>query len=130
MAGQTSSVTEASKAPKPFLTVYSLDRDHSQHSLSIYVTKLQLRLRYGGVRYENGLGTRGDAPKKKFPYVRFEESGELMGDSALITERLVREGKLEDLNARLTAEERARDYCLRVMIEDRLYYLVVRSSLS
>jgi len=113
------------EAKKPFLIIYSLDREHKQHSFSVYVTKLQLRLRHGGVPYENDIGNRGDSPKKKFPYVRFLETGELMGDSALITERLVRDGKLEDLSAQLSPEQKAMDLCLRVMVEDRLYYLVV-----
>jgi len=110
---------------KPHLIVYSLDREHTTYSMSVFVTKLHLRLRHGGVRYENALGSREQAPKKKLPYVKFVETGELMGDSALIVERLVKEGKLPDLDKGLSPEQRATDYCLRVMIEDRVYYLVV-----
>ncbi|KAK3341802.1 hypothetical protein B0T25DRAFT_416961, partial [Lasiosphaeria hispida] len=106
------------------LIVYSLDQDRSTYSLSCFVTKLHFRLRYAGIPYENGLGTRGQAPKEKFPYVKFVDSGELLGDTALIVKRLVEQGRLEDLNAGLAPEERAVDYCLRAMLEDRLYYLV------
>lgn len=109
----------------PHLIVYSLDQDRSTYSLSCFVTKLHFRLRYAGIPYENGLGTRGQAPKEKFPYVKFVDSGELLGDTALIVKRLVEQGRLEDLNAGLAPEERAVDYCLRAMLEDRLYYLVV-----
>ena len=110
---------------KPHLILYSLDREHTTYSMSAFVTKLHLRLRHGGVAYENAVGSRDAAPKKKIPYVKFVETGELMGDSALIVERLIKEGKLEDLDSELSPEQRAIDYCLRVMVEDRVYYLVV-----
>ncbi|KAK5657029.1 hypothetical protein OQA88_3555 [Cercophora sp. LCS_1] len=105
------------------LKVYSLDRTHKTYSLSIYVTKLHFRLRHGGVPYTNEIGTRGEAPKKKYPYVRFPETGELMGDSALVIQRLIKEGKLEDVNAKLDAERRGVDWGVRGGLEG-VYYLV------
>lgn len=127
MAGDSAPETAMAKPDeaKPHLILYSLDRGHTTYSMSIFVTKLHLRLRHGGITYENALGSRDEAPKKKIPYVRFVETDEVMGDSALIVERLVTEGKLEDLDKELSPQQRAIDYCLRVMIEDRLYYLVV-----
>ncbi|KAK4442473.1 failed axon connections-like protein [Podospora aff. communis PSN243] len=109
---------------KPHLIVYSLDQEHSTYSMSMFLTKLHLRLRHAGIPYQNALGSRYAAPKKKIPYVQFTETGEVMGDSALIVEKLIKEGKLEDLNGGLSPEQKAVDYCLRVMIEDRVYYLV------
>ncbi|KAK0657725.1 hypothetical protein B0T16DRAFT_402433 [Cercophora newfieldiana] len=115
-------VVKSAKA-KPSLIIYSLDQEHATYSMSMFVTKLQLRLRHGGVPYENFLGSRDSAPKKKIPYVKLE-NGELMGDTALIVNRLIKEGKLENLDNGLSPEQRAIDYCLRTMIEDRVYYLV------
>jgi hypothetical protein len=127
--------TSGEEEEKPELIIYTLDRDHKTYSMSLFATKLHLRLRHGGICYENALGNRGDAPKKKFPYVRFvgggdddgddggDGDGRFMGDSALIVERLVKRGRLEDLM--MGSEIRAMDLCLRVLIEDRLYYLIV-----
>jgi hypothetical protein len=127
MTGDQEPEATAAKPPesKPHLILYSLDQEHTTYSMSIFVTKLHLRLRYAGIPYENATGSRDAAPKKKIPYVKFVETGELMGDSALIIERLIKEGKLEDLDKGLSPEQRAIDYCLRAMIEDRVYYLVV-----
>ena len=141
---------EEEEEGKPELIIYTLDRDHKTYSMSLFATKLHLRLRHGGIRYENAMGNRGDAPKEKFPYVRFvgggdhdddggdgddDGDGRFMGDSALIVERLVKRGKLEDLmmGSGVSEEIRAMDLCLRVLVEDRLYYLIVSyfsSSLS
>jgi len=133
---------EEEEEGKPELIIYTLDRDHKTYSMSLFATKLHLRLRHGGIRYENAMGNRGDAPKKKFPYVRFVGDGDgdgvgdggFMGDSALIVERLVKRGRLEDLmmgsssGSGVSEEIRAMDLCLRVLVEDRLYYLIVSFS--
>jgi hypothetical protein len=111
---------------KPLLTVYTFDRDHKAYSFGAFVTKLHFRLRYGGIPYVDGEGTRNQAPKSKIPYVKFEETGELMGDSSFITRRLVDMGAIEDLNKDLSPEKKAEDFCLRSMIEDRMYYYLVR----
>ncbi|KAK3329101.1 hypothetical protein B0H66DRAFT_540269 [Apodospora peruviana] len=119
---------QQNKEQSPFLTVYSFDRDEKKYSLTQFVTKLQFRLRYAGIPYVNGFGSRQQAPKAKMPYVRIMEgdsAGELAGDSALICERLVAMGKMEDVNKDLLPEERATDLCLRAMVEDRMYYLTL-----
>jgi len=112
---------------KPSLTVYTFDSNHKEYSYSSFCTKLHFRLRYAGIAYADGEGTRNQAPKSKIPYVRFEETGEFMGDSGLVTQKLIDDGKLEDLNSGLLPEERAKDFCLRATIEDRMYYYTVRS---
>ncbi len=115
----------SSPGDRPVLIVYSFDSDYRRYSFSSFVTKLHLRLRYAGVSYENARGSRSQAPKDKIPYVRFLETGELMGDSALIAQKLVETGKIEDVAEKLSPELRAMDYCIRCTIEDRLYYLLV-----
>ena len=119
--GSTASESEG----KPILTVFSFDEDQRQYSFTSFVTKLHFRLRYAGIPYENAKGSRRQAPKDKIPYVRFNETGELMGDSALIAKKLIEMGQMKDLGADLSPETRAADFCLRSMIEDKLYYLLV-----
>lgn len=139
--------TAAALGLAPYLTVYTFDSDARQHAFSPFATKLFFRLRHGGVPYETALGTRQEAPKGKIPYVRFHrqpdwqerqrEGGsksatmaavkeDVVGDSAIITSRLMKEGMLQDLNAELTHTGLAWDLSLRTLVEDRLYYLLVR----
>ena len=110
---------------KPYLTVLSLDRNHEEYGYTAFCTKLYFRLRHAGIPYDAAMGTRNQAPKSKMPYVRFEETGELMGDSSLITQRLIDDGKFADLNGSLAPEQRAADFCLRSMIDDRMYFYTV-----
>ena len=110
---------------KPHLTVLSFDLNHKEYGYTAFCTKLYFRLRHAGIQYETSRGTRGQAPKGKMPYVRFDETGELLGDSSLITQRLIDDGKLEDLNAGLSPGQRAADFCLRSMIDDRMYFYTV-----
>ncbi len=114
--------------PKPFLTVFAYDTDHTVHSYTMFTAKLHFRLRHAGIPYANAEASRNQAPKSKVPYVRFEETKELMGDSSFITQKLVDMGKLEDLNKGLSPEERAKDFCLRSMIDDRVYFFLVCAS--
>jgi len=110
---------------RALLTVFTSDHDHTAYSYSPFCTKLHFRLRHGEIAYTDGQGSRGKAPKKKIPYVRFEDTGTLMGDTSLVIQKLVELGKLEDLNTGLSPDTRAADYALRAMIEDRLYYFLV-----
>jgi hypothetical protein len=121
-------MTEPGLETKPYLTVYTIDHDHKAYSFTPFVTKLHFRLRYGRLPYDDGKFSRAESPKGKIPYVKFNETGELMGDSALITRKLIEMGKLGDLNAKLSREDKAKDYCLRSTIEEKLYYFVVRSA--
>lgn len=111
--------------PTPLLTLYSGDRVPQTHSLSMFSTKLQLRLRHAHVPYTPAFATRDDAPRKKLPFVKLARTGEVISDTALITSHLVAAGHLPDVGAALSAERRATGYCVQAMVEDRLYYLVV-----
>jgi hypothetical protein len=117
--------SEVTAEVKPLLTLYSYDRDDKKYGQTMFVNKLHFHFRYAGIPYEASSGSRGQAPKSKMPYVKFNETGEFMGDSALITQKLIAMGKLEDVNAHLSPQERAQDYCLRSMIEDKIYFHVV-----
>lgn len=110
---------------KTFLTVYTFDRNDKRYTLTQFTLKLYFRLRHGNVSYEDEDGTRNQAPKSKFPYVKFNDTGELMGDSGLIIQRLVEMGKLDAVNEKISPKLKAQDYALRSVIEDKLYFFLV-----
>lgn len=112
-------------SPTPLLTLYSGDRVPQTHSLSMFSTKLHLRLRHAHIPYTTAFATRDDAPRKKLPFIKLAETGDVISDTALITSHLVAAGHLPDVGAVLSKERRATGYCLQAMVEDRLYYLVV-----
>ncbi|RMZ85506.1 hypothetical protein DV736_g6571, partial [Chaetothyriales sp. CBS 134916] len=66
------------------------------------------------------------APRGKIPYVKLEGSPGLLGDSTLIIRKFVDEGYLPDLNAGLTAVQKAQDLAVRALLEDKLYFYQVR----
>jgi Glutathione S-transferase N-terminal domain len=110
---------------QPPILLYTMDHDFKQYGFSPFATKLRFRLRHAGVHYKDQDGDWLQAPKKKIPYVKFTESKEMMGDSALIIERMAEKGTVPDLNRELSPVDAATDLCLRSLIEDRLYFLVV-----
>ncbi|KAI1129693.1 hypothetical protein F5Y10DRAFT_146636 [Nemania abortiva] len=107
------------------LTVFRGFKDPGNFVWSPYVTKLEARLRFGGVSYVTDVGSPRSAPKGKIPYVEMSSGGgetEMMGDSALIIQALCEKGELPDLNARLSKAGRAHDLALRALLEDKLSF--------
>ena len=122
---------------KPALTLYRGLPTPSNYIWSPFVTKLEARLRFAGVPYVTAAGSLSKAPKGKVPYVEVRKPGQgeeaegeavVLSDSSLIAERLVEDGVLGDLNARLGARERVEDWGVRALLEERLYFLQVRGS--
>jgi len=126
------------------ITVFRGWKDPGKFVWSPYVTKLEARLRFGGVPYTAEAGSPRSAPKGKIPYVEVspplrsrsgssgteadaETGTEQLADSALIAKALCDAGILPDLNARLSKAERAHDLALRALLEDKLsFYHVSR----
>ncbi len=100
---------------------------------SPFVTKLEARFRIAGLAYQSESGSALKAPKGKVPYVAITEKGTtrdpekslLYPDSTLITDKLVEEGLLEDLNSKLSPTARAHDAGLRALLEEKLYFFQV-----
>lgn len=88
---------------------------------SPFVTKLEARLRFASVPYTVSAGSPRSAPKGKIPYVQFED-GDSLGDSTFIIKRLVSDGVLNDINAPLSAVQRAQDLAIRALLEDKVYF--------
>lgn len=108
-----------------------------QHVWSPFVIKLEARLRFAAVPYTAAAGSPMTAPRGKIPYVESrgqplgapwsvrEEDGEAiasLGDSGIIIRALTEQGVVPDLNAPLSAGERAHDVGLRALLEDKLYF--------
>jgi glutathione S-transferase len=87
--------------------------------------KLETWLRMANVPYEVAPLDLASAPKGKIPYI-IEEDGSKMGDSTLIIEHLKsKHGR--DLDAGLTAEQRAISLAFRRMMKESLYGVIVYS---
>ena len=110
------------------------------YSWSMFVTKLEARLRFSHKPYSLSTGTPLKAPKGKIPFVRIgdgsDENSEMLGDSAIIIRRLIELGEIEDFNGEIdsdageAAERRARDLGIRALVEDRFYFYSVSTSCS
>jgi hypothetical protein len=65
----------------------------------------------------------------KIPWVELSVPGkntEIIADSTLITKALIERDMLQDLNARLSAKERAHDLAIRALLEEKLFFYNVR----
>ncbi|GAB1315630.1 hypothetical protein MFIFM68171_05840 [Madurella fahalii] len=113
------------KSP-PRFTIYRGFHPAPAHVWSPFANKLEARFRLAGVPYRLDAGSPRHAPRGKIPYIRIEGSDELMGDTALITHKLIDDGILADLNAGLTPAERAQDMAVRAVLEDKLYFYGMR----
>lgn len=93
-------------------------------SPSPFCLKLETWLRLAGLPYE----AKGDfnpfsAPRGKAPYVTLDD-GRVMSDSALIIATLSAEHGI-DLDAHLTADQRAEHVLVRRTLEDHLYFCIL-----
>lgn len=133
-------MTSNSETP-PRITLFRGWLDQGKHVWSPFVVKVEARLRFAGIRYATDAGSPLHAPKGKIPYLEFRgplPSGAVeassirqdensdpvvsIADSGLIIKTLVRSGVLPDLNAGLSAKDKALDLGLRATLEDKLYF--------
>jgi len=114
------------EATNPSITVSAGLPRNGNYVWSPFVAKLEARLRFAGVAYKSDTGSLSNAPRGKIPYVTIQTKGseesEVIADSSVIASRLMQDGLLEDLNAKLTPAERAQDYAICAMLEDKLYF--------
>ncbi|KAJ4164848.1 hypothetical protein LMH87_006503 [Akanthomyces muscarius] len=118
----------------PDLKLFRGSGDAGTYVWSPFVTKVEARLRFDGLRYTSGHGSPRSAPRGKIPYMEWHETTSAgddavsaMGDSALIIRALVANGLLRDLNAALpTGALRAQDLAVRALLEDRVYFYGTR----
>ncbi|CAP73010.1 uncharacterized protein PODANS_2_4340 [Podospora anserina S mat+] len=100
------------------------------HVWSPFVNKLELRLRLSSIPYTIASGSLPQSPNRKIPYVSYQPSPnhtpELLGDSTLITKRLISDHLLPDLNSALSPAEKALDLSIRALLEDKLQFFNTR----
>ncbi|KAH6884207.1 hypothetical protein B0T10DRAFT_493744 [Thelonectria olida] len=109
----------------PKLTVYRGFAVGNHYVWSPFVSKLEARLRFGGVPYSLAQGNPKSAPRGKIPYVDVVSDGgpsEQMGDTTLIIRSFIDNGVLTDLNAGLTPTLKAQDLAVRALLEDKVYF--------
>ena len=119
---------------QPNITLYRGFQGSGAYVWSPFVTKLEARLRSAELSYRTEAGSLSKAPRGKIPYVAISESDSasqapvtptILADSTLITDRLVEDGVSDDLNAKLSPTEKAHDFALRALLEEKLYFYQV-----
>lgn len=115
----------------PSITLYRGFPSSSSYVWSPFATKLEARLRFGGLAYKTDQGAPPKGPRGKIPYIAISRNGdsttEMLSDSTLISDKLVVDGLAQDLNSKLTAAEKAQDLAIRALLEDKLYFYQVRN---
>lgn len=110
----------------PQLTLYRGWLDRGLYVWSPFVTKVELRLRIANITYNVAAGSTRSAPKGKIPYIDLVETEQAaphqIGDSTLIIKELVGRGLMQDINAKLSPEEKIKDSGIRAILEDKLYF--------
>lgn len=92
--------------------------------LSPFVAKLETWLRMAGLPYEKKRGNPPGAPKGKIPYVIVD--GVKLGDSQKIIEELTQRHQVQ-LDAHLTPQQKATALAVRRMVEEGLYFVLMRA---
>jgi len=111
--------------------------DKGKYTWSPFVTKVEFRCRQAGLPYTVDAGAPKLGPKGKIPYVDLSSlladasaGPSLLGDSTFIIERLRSMGYLADLNDRLAPEQHLHDLAVRALLEDKLYFYHVSTSIT
>jgi hypothetical protein len=119
---------------QPNITLFSGFQGSGAYVWSPFVIKLEARLRFTGLSYRTEAGSLLKAPRGKIPYIAISRKDSdsqapvtptILGDSTLIAEKFVKEGVLDDLNAKLSPTEKAHDLALRALLEEKLYFYQV-----
>ncbi|KAF7163561.1 hypothetical protein CNMCM5623_008410 [Aspergillus felis] len=107
----------------PIITIFRGFPENGCYTWSLFVTKLEARLRFANIPYRTEPGSFGKAPRGKVPYISLqdgEQPPQILPDSTLITKALIEKGLTEDLNQRLSPTERLHDLALKALLEDKL----------
>ncbi|KAI9875946.1 MAG: hypothetical protein M1830_007691 [Pleopsidium flavum] len=136
-------------APGLPLTVYTGATRPGIYSWSPFDIKIEARLRFSHRAYSVHKGSPPKGPRGKIPYARIghdggqttqndpkdygQDGGErsiTLGDSTLITRKLIALGELEDLNAKLSPVQKAQDLTIRALLEEKMYFIGVRAPIG
>lgn len=123
------------------ITVFAGRHESGCYNWSPFVNKLQARLRFASVSYDITACSLSQAPKGKIPYIGLSSDASLgsskptkppgfIGDTDLITKHLMGTGDLPNLNQDLAPVEFAQDLALRALLEDKIYFMQVKTERS
>lgn len=105
------------------ITLYTFGPAFGLPDPSPFVTKAEVLLKLAGLPYQTDTKGFGRAPKGKLPYIR---DGEIViADSTLIRLHLERRHRI-DFDMGLSRAERATAWALEKMVEDQIYWAVMR----
>ncbi len=107
----------------PALTLYGFGPGFGLPDPSPFVTKAELLLKLSGLPYRMAVGSRGQAPKGKLPYLR--DGDVLIGDSTFIRRHLEQRHGI-DFERGLSAEQRGIAWAIEKLCDDHLYWLLVQ----
>lgn len=105
------------------ITLYGFGPAFGLPDPSPFVTKAELLLKMAGLAYTVGTGGFRKAPKGKLPYI--VDDGEAVADSTFIRWHLEKKYHI-DFDRGLSAEQRAIAWAFEKMLEDHLYWAVVK----
>lgn len=107
----------------PVITVFRGFPGAGIYTWSPFVTKLEARLRFANIPYRVEAGSMPKAPRGKVPYMTVDDGSapQTLADSALITNALIQNGWIDDLNDQLSPVEKLQDVALKALLEDKLY---------
>lgn len=105
------------------ITLYTFGPAFGLPDPSPFVTKAELLLKMAGLPYAVDTGGFNKAPKGKLPYI--VDDGEAIADSTFIRWHLEKKYNI-DFDRGLSAEQRAVAWAFEKMLEDHLYWAVVR----
>jgi len=108
------------------IKLYSFGAAYGLVDASPFVTKVNLFMTIHGIPFEPvyDVMNLGKAPKQKFPYI--EDNGKIIADSSFIIEHLSKKHQI-DMDAWLSAEQRASAYLIGKSLEENLYWCLVHS---
>ena len=109
------------------ITLYQFARGLGLPNPSPFCMKMEGILKLANLDYE--VKVQNDprsAPMGKLPYIKHQSSNQQVADSHLVTMELV-ESLGVNLDKNLSAEDAAIQHALRVMLEERLYFVLLYS---
>lgn len=106
----------------PSIMLYGGGQGFGLPEVSPYVLKTEVQLRMAGLAYRKARANLETAPKHKMPYI--DDDGEIVSDSTFIRAHIERKYRV-DLDAGLTARQRAKAWAIERMVEDHLSWAAI-----
>jgi len=110
------------------VTLFRFAKSPEKFDASTWVNKLEAYLTFSHAEHTIALGDRFKAPRGKLPYINITDGDspdEIIADSEYAYDSLVKRGIAQELDANLTAEQRAVTVAVGTLVE-QMYWLGVK----